>query len=280
MASTTRNSYLYLRHAWPVRVMHWINVVCLAILLMSGLNIFNAHAALYWGKSSYNGQPPLLRIHARKAPDGRYIGVTNVLGTEFRTTGVLGLSRDANGRLSQRGFPHWLTVPGTQWLSMARRWHFFFAWIFVVNGLLYVGWSIRSRHLSQDLVPTSRDWRSIGRSVLDHVRFRHPEGEAAKPYNVLQKLAYLSVIFVLLPLIILMGLAMSPSMDSFWPGWVDIVGGRQSARTLHFLAAFGIVLFVLVHVFEVLITGVWNNIRSMITGRFRITTEARDDAQG
>jgi thiosulfate reductase cytochrome b subunit len=280
MTSTTRHSYLYLRHAWPVRVMHWINVVCLVILLMSGLNIFNAHAALYWGKSSYNGQPPLLRIHARKAADGRYIGVTNILGTEFRTTGVLGLSQDKNGRLSQRGFPHWLTVPGTQWLSMARRWHFFFAWLFVLNGLTYVAWSIRSRHLSRDLAPTSRDWRSIGRSVLDHVRFRHPQGEAAKPYNVLQKLAYLSVIFVLLPLVILMGLAMSPGMNSFWPGWIDIVGGRQSARTLHFLAALGIVLFALVHVFEVVITGLWNNVRSMITGRYRITTEVRDDAPG
>ena len=89
---------------------------------------------------------------------------------------------------------------------MARRWHFFFAWVLLINGLAYVLYSIGSRHLSRDLAPIARDWRSIGRSIKDHLRFRHPTGDAAKRYNVLQKLAYLIVIFVLLPLIILMGL--------------------------------------------------------------------------
>ena len=266
----TARGYLYLRHSWPVRLMHWVNVVALLILLMSGLQIFNAHPALYWGKSSYSGRPPVLVLTAETAADGQPVGITRIFGRELDTTGVLGLSKGPDGELARRGFPTWLTLPSSQWLSMARRWHFFFAWLFVINGAAYVVYSICSRHLAQDLAPTRQDWRSIGRSIVDHIRFRHPHGEAAKHYNVLQKIAYLTVIFVLLPFVVLMGLAMSPAVNSVWPGWVDVFGGRQSARTLHFLAASAIVLFVLIHVFEVVITGLWNNVRSMITGRFEI----------
>jgi thiosulfate reductase cytochrome b subunit len=161
---------------------------------------------------------------------------------------------------------------------MARRWHFFFAWVFVLNGLCYVGYSIASRHLSRDLAPDTADWRSIGRSIVDHLLFRHPTGEAAKRYNILQKLAYLSVIFVLLPLVILMGLAMSPRLDAAIPGWVDLFGGRQSARTIHFVAAWLLVAFVFVHVFEVIVSGFWNHLRSMITGRYRIETREDNEA--
>jgi thiosulfate reductase cytochrome b subunit len=257
--------------------MHWVNVVALLLLLMSGLQIFNAHPALYWGKSSYTGDPPVLQMRAESDGQGRAVGTTQIFGHELRTTGVLGLSRDPDGELAQRGFPSWATLPGSQWLAMARRWHFFFAWVFVINGALYLAYSISSRHLSRDLAPTRGDWRSIGRSILDHLRFRHPRGEAARRYNVLQKLAYLTVIFVLLPFVVLMGLAMSPDMDSAWPGWVDVFGGRQSARTLHFLAAMAIVLFVLIHVFEVVVTGLWNNVRSMITGRYEVTPEVPKD---
>jgi len=157
---------------------------------------------------------------------------------------------------------------------MARRWHFFFAWLFVVNGLAYVGYALFSRHLARDLAPTKADWRGIGRSIVDHLKFKHPTGEEAKRYNVLQKLAYLAVIFVLLPLVILMGLAMSPWLDGIFAGWIDLVGGRQSARTIHFIAAWLLVAFVLIHVFEVIVSGLWNHLRSMITGRYRITVEA------
>ena len=262
--------YRYVRHSWPVRAMHWINVIALVILLMSGLQIFNAHPALYWGKSSYTGRPPMLHLYAEQAADGSSIGVTQFFGRQFRTTGVLGLSKDPDGELTERGFPSWLTIPGPQWLAMGRRWHFFFAWIFVINGALYVGYSIWSRHLSNDLEPTRHDWRSIGRSIVDHLHFRHPEGEEAKRYNVLQKLTYLAVIFGLLPFMVLTGIAMSPRMDTLLPGWVDLFGGRQSARTLHFITANLILLFVLIHVFEALISGFWNNLRSMITGRYEI----------
>ena len=270
-------SYLYYRHTLPVRLMHWINVVALTVLLLSGLNIFSAHSALYWGKSSYSGRPPLFEISTREDDDGDPVGVTTIFGHDFVTTGVLGASEGPDGELVGRAFPSWLTIPDSRWLSMARRWHFFFAWVFVINGLCYVAYSIGSRHLARDLAPDRPELRSIGRSIVEHLRFKHPTGEAAKRYNVLQKLTYLAVIFVLLPLVILMGFAMSPRLDSLFPGWVDLVGGRQSARTIHFIVAWLLVAFVLVHVFEVIVSGFWNHLRSMITGRYRVPVEAPDE---
>jgi thiosulfate reductase cytochrome b subunit len=269
--------YLYDRHAVPVRLMHWINVVALTILLMSGLQIFNAHPALYWGQSSYTGAPPLLAMQAMQKSNGELVGVTRVFGREFDTTGLLGASKDRSGQPTPRAFPWWATIPDNQWLSMGRAWHFFFAWVLVLNGLAYLAYSIGSRHLARDLAPTRDDWRGIGQSIRDHLRFRHPAGEASKRYNVLQKLAYLAVIFVLLPLIVLLGLAMSPWMNAVWPGWIDVFGGRQSARTIHFVVAWLLVGFVLIHVFEVVITGLWNNLRSMLTGRYRVSAEASHD---
>ena len=275
-AGLGRISELYYRHTLPVRTMHWINVVCLTVLFMSGLNIFNAHPALNWGKSSYTGSPSFLEIGARMSGN-KVIGVTSVAGHEFNTTGVLGAFYNEAGEAEPRAFPSWLTVPSTQWLAMARRWHLFFAWLFLLNGLAYVTYSLVSRHFGRDLAPTRQDWRTIGRSIIDHLRFRHPTGEQAKRYNVLQKLAYLAVIFVLLPLVILMGMAMSPWLDGVLPGWVDVVGGRQSARTLHFIGAWLLVVFVLIHVFEVIVSGLWNHLRSMITGRYRVTVEANHE---
>ncbi len=265
--------YLYYRHKLPVRVMHWINVIALTILFMSGLNIFSAHPALYWGKSSYTGRPPILQIGSTTDANDAAVGITRIFGHEFVTTGVLGVSKGSGGQIVDSTFPSWLTIPDGRWLSMARQWHFFFAWIFVINGLCYVVYSILSLHLFRDLAPTEGELRSIGQSIRDHLRFRHPSGEASKRYNVLQKLTYLIVIFVLLPLAILMGLAMSPGFDTLWPGWIDLFGGRQSARTIHFVVAWLLVAFVLIHVFEVIITGVWNNLRSMITGRYRVESE-------
>jgi thiosulfate reductase cytochrome b subunit len=207
---------------------------------------------------------------------GQVTGYTRVFGHEFDTTGVLGASKAANGRMVRAAFPSWLTIPGMKWLSMARAWHFFFAWLFVLNGIAFVLYAIFSRHLARDLAPTGADVKGIGASIKDHLLFRHPAGEAARRYNVLQKFAYLSVIFVLLPLVILMGFAMSPWLDSLFAGWVDIVGGRQAARTIHFIVAWLLVAFVLIHVFEVIVTGLWNNLRSMITGRYRVTKESHE----
>ncbi|HKW85187.1 MAG TPA: cytochrome b/b6 domain-containing protein [Burkholderiaceae bacterium] len=262
------------RHRLPVRVMHWINVICLTILLMSGLQIFNAHPALYWGQGS-SFDKPWVSIGAAQSANGT-VGVTRIAGRSFDTDGVLGVSR-VNGERTVRGFPSWATIPGSQWLSMGRHWHFFFAWLFVINGLCYVGYALFSGHLGRDLLPTRDELRRIGGSIKDHLLLRHPTGEAARRYNVLQNLAYLGVIFGLLPLVIIAGLAMSPRLDAVWPGWVELLGGRQSARTLHFLAAFGLLLFVVVHVAEVLISGVWNHLRSMITGWYVLPPDKADN---
>lgn len=264
------SSYFIYRHKLPIRIMHWLNVVCFIVLLMSGLNIFNAHAALNLGKSSYNGQAPILEMTSLQDSSGQLIGHTTIFGHRFNTTGVFGVSQAADGRVLRRGFPTWLTIPGSQWLAMARRWHLFFAWVFVINGIAYVTYSLLTKHVQRDLLTTKNERASIWQSIKDHARFKHASGEAAIPYNVLQKIAYLSVIFILLPLIILMGWAMSPFLNSLIPGWVDLFGGRQTARTIHFIVAWLLVGFVFIHVFEVIITGVYNNLRSMITGRYKI----------
>ena len=264
-ASPTRSTY---RHRLPVRIMHWINVACLTCLFMSGLTIFNAHPALYWGNIS-TVQSPALSLTAKPGPDGKLRGQTQVGSLTFDTTGVLGVSKNMAGIDTGRGFPKWATIPGPRNLAEGRRWHFFFAWLFVINGLAYWLWSWRARHLRDDLAPTRSDWRGIGQSIRDHLRFKHPTGDQATRYNVLQKLAYLSVIFIFAPGIVLMGLAMSPHLGSVLGWMVDLVGGRQSARTWHFIVAFALLGFVAIHVFMVLVSGPVNQVRSMLTGRYR-----------
>jgi thiosulfate reductase cytochrome b subunit len=265
----------FFRHRWPVRLMHWINVVCLTILLMSGLQIFNAHPALYWGQGS-DFDAPWLSIGAAQRGD-ESVGVVHIAGRTIPTDGVLGVSGSGSER-TERAFPSWATIPGPQWLAMGRTWHFFFAWLFVTNGICYVLYTILSGHLRRDLTPTRGELRGIGGSIRDHLLLRHPTGDAARRYNVLQNLAYLVVIFGLLPLLVIAGLGMSPRLDAALHGWVSWLGGRQSARSLHFIAASGIVLFVAVHVFEVLIGGAWNQLRSMITGWYRLPAPHKDDA--
>jgi thiosulfate reductase cytochrome b subunit len=252
------------RHALPVRLGHWLNVICLFILIMSGLQIFNAHPALYWGDRSDRDRP-LFSIRAIKAEGEGIKGVTTILGHQFDTTGVLGYSGH-----SVRAFPAWATIPSAKWLAMGRQWHLFFAWLFVINGLLFAAYAFISRHVTRDLVPTARDVRGIGKAIKDHLMLRHPSGNEAKRYNVLQKLAYLGVIFGLAPLIVLTGLTMSPTLDTAFPWLLTIFGGRQSARTIHFIACFSFVAFIVIHVGQVMLTGFFNNIRSMTTGWFVI----------
>jgi len=255
-----------------VRVMHWLNALCVFVLLMSGLQIFNAHPALYWGQAS-DFAAPVLALTGKPGPNGQLRGETRIGSLHFDTTGVLGVSPNMAGDPAKRGFPMWATIPGPKNLAEGRRWHFFFAWLFVINGLAYWLWSWRARHLANDLAPTGGDWRGLGKSIRDHLRFRHPAGIEAARYNVLQKLAYLAVIFILGPGIVLMGLAMSPQLDSVLGWMLDLVGGRQSARTWHFIIAFAFLAFILIHLFMVLVSGPVNQIRSMITGRYRLPEE-------
>jgi thiosulfate reductase cytochrome b subunit len=242
---------------------------------MSGLTIFNAHPALYWGRDS-NFAAPWISITTAPGSNGP-TGVTRIAGRQFATDGVLGRSRVGDAAApTARAVPSWATIPGPQWLSMGRHWHFFFAWLFVINGIAYVLYTIFSRHLARDLVPTRVELKNIGRSIVDHLKLKHPTGDAATRYNVLQSLAYLIVIFGLLPLVVIAGIAMSPRLDAVFTGWVDLLGGRQSARSLHFLAALGLVIFVVVHVVEVFVAGVWNEMRSMITGWYRVPEDPKE----
>lgn len=260
------------RHSLVVRVTHWLNVVFVVVLLMSGLQIFNAHPALYWGQASTFADP---WVSVRKAEiGGEPRGITTVGDWRLDTTGVLGWS-GAEGRREQRAFPAWATIPSWRDLASGRRWHFFFAWLLVANGVLYLGWSLASGHLKRDLWPT-RDQLRLGHLLHEigaHARLRFPEGEAARRYNVVQRLAYLTVILGLLPLMLATGLSMSPGFNATAPWLTDLFGGRQSARTIHFLSASGIVLFVAVHLVLVVLSGLWNNIRSMITGRYALDIE-------
>jgi thiosulfate reductase cytochrome b subunit len=263
-----------LRHSVLVRVTHWINALCFFFLLMSGLQIFNAHPALYWGNKS-NFSKPFLSLTAREDSDGSVEGgVTTIFGKSFTTTGVLGASRDENNQLVARGFPGWMTIPSYQDLATGRRWHFFFAWLLALNGLLYVVNLLAGRHFS-DFLPSGRELRSIPASIWAHARLRFPKGDEALHYNVLQKLAYLSVIIVL-PILVLAGLTMSPAIDAAFPWLVSLFGGRQSARAIHFILAFSLVGFVIVHVVMVLVSGVVNNMVSMITGRYKIEEERHE----
>jgi len=262
-------SQTILRHRWPLRLMHWINLLCMLALVGSGLQIYNAHPALYWGEASHF-QTPLFATQAVPGKDGQLRGVTRVGGARFDTTGVLGVSDNTHGKPVPSGFPGWSTIPGSRNLAMGRRWHFFFAWAWVINGACYLAWSLASRHLRRDLAMQRHDWRAIPRSIADHLRFRHPVGDEAARYNPLQKLAYLGVIFVLAPLAVITGLSMSPQLDSILGGWLDLVGGRQSSRTLHFIAMALFVLFALVHVAMVFYAGAINELRSMISGRFKV----------
>jgi thiosulfate reductase cytochrome b subunit len=258
-----------LRHRLPLRLMHWINLLCMLVLVGSGLQIFNAHPALYWGAAS-NFDAPAFATTAQRGPDGKARGITTIGAHRFDTTGVLGVSSRADGMRVKRGFPEWATIPGPRSLALGRRWHYFFAWLWVINGACYLLWSLASRHLSRDLVMQGRDWRAIPASIVEHLRFRHPVGSEATRYNPLQKLAYLAVIFVLAPLAVLTGLSMSPQMDSLLGWWLDLVGGRQSARAIHFIVMSLFVLFTIVHVVMVVYAGPINEMRSMISGRFRV----------
>jgi thiosulfate reductase cytochrome b subunit len=262
------------RHTIVVRLTHWINVLCLTLLLMSGLKLFGYHPALYWGNYGYRGVPTFLSISGFIDPEtAQPVGMTQIGSYNFDTTGFLGVTYDSAGRPRAGAFPAWATLGAN--LAVTRDWHFLMAWAFVLNGAVYLLFGLFSGHFRRDLAPSAGQLRPrhILADIWDHVRLRHPRGEAAKRYNVLQKLTYLTVIFVLLPVMVLSGLTMSPAVTAALPFLFDLFGGRQSARTIHFLAANLLVIFVLVHVAEVALSGAFNLMRSMITGRYSIRPE-------
>jgi Ni/Fe-hydrogenase b-type cytochrome subunit len=240
--SEPRGGDLVYRHRRSTRIWHWLNALTIFVMLMSGMMIFNAHPRLYWGEYGAN-------------PDAAWLAIA--------------------GTRAAPAFPGWATIPTSYDLAGARSWHFLFAWLLVVPGFAYWLWSFFNRHIQRDLAPRREELspRHVWHDIQNHARLRFPTGPAALNYNILQKASYLGVLFVLLPLIVLTGLTMSPGMDSAWPWLLDLFGGRQSARSLHFIAAALIALFILVHLVMVVLAGPINEIRSMITGRYRLPTE-------
>jgi len=268
------------RHRLSTRLWHWTNALTLLVMLMSGLMIFNAHPRLYWGQYGANavGQPDEAWLVIDDAGD---IGFVDIVGVRLTTTGVLGIWKDAEGEVKRRAFPHWITIPSGYDLQAARRWHFTFAWILAVALTLYMLRSLWNGHVRNDLHIRKWEWspRHIWHDITQHAKLRFPTGEAAKNYNILQKISYIGVIFVLLPLIIFTGLTMSPAMNAALPWLLDLFGGRQSARSLHFLAAFGLVAFFFIHIMMVLLAGLINEVRSMITGKYKLPGNAEPDPE-
>lgn len=258
---------LVYRTRLPVRIWHWCNALAIFMMLMSGFTIFNAHPRLYWGKYGANPDAPWLVIGNRGDQ-----GFVNVLGAEIPSTGFLGLTET-----SHRAFPALVTIPTHYDLAAGRQWHFFFAWVLVISAILFLLYGFISRHIQRDLALTSEEMKPshLWHDVKQHARLRFPTGEAAKAYNPLQKLAYLGVIFVLIPTVVLTGLTMSPTMNAAWPWLLELFGGRQSARSIHFLCAMGFSVFIVAHLAMVLLAGPFNELRSIITGWYRLPAEKR-----
>jgi thiosulfate reductase cytochrome b subunit len=215
------------KHRLSTRLWHWVNVVALAILFMSGLNISNAHPWLYWGQWGFQ-------------PNTAWLAV--------------------------KRWPGWATIPGYYNLAAARDWHILFAWVFAVGLLAFLLIALFNRHLGRDIVPRRKEWRrsAIRADVAAHLRFDFHHGEGK--YNFLQKLAYGLVLFVLLPLMLLTGLAISPGFNAAFPWLVDVFAGRQSARSIHFIVAWCVFGFFVIHVLLVLLSGPIRQMRDMITG--------------
>lgn len=255
---------VYRQSAWT-RLTHWLWAISLLFLLLSGLQIFNARPQLYIGaESGFTYDNTIIRIGAVDSPEGPR-GFTEIFGKRFDTTGVFGWSGPP-GQERQRAFPSWLTVPSYYDLGTGRVIHFFFAWLLSITILVWLVASLLNGHFRRDLAPRASDLRKLPRDIADHVRLRFHH---TRDYNVLQKLAYAGVLFVLLPLMILTGLTMSPSMNSVLPFLPDLFGGRQTARTIHFAVMLLLVAFFFVHIAMILAAGPLNELRSIITGWYR-----------
>jgi thiosulfate reductase cytochrome b subunit len=225
-----------LRHTALVRATHWITTLCFLALLVSGVEILISHPRFYWGEAGNIHTPPLFKLPIPASRSSVPTGYGYVLP-------------------DQNGWSRYL--------------HFQSAWVAVLTGLLYMISSLFTGHLRKNLLPGGADlsWRAFSTTVANHLRFKPPSEEEAWSYNLLQRLTYLIVIFVLFPLIIWTGLAMSPAIASVFPTAVSVLGGQQSARTIHFFVTVLLVLFLLVHIMMICLAGLRNRMRAMITGR-------------
>ncbi len=236
LPSTVADTPATPRHTTLVRVTHWIITLCFFALLVSGIQIVISHPRFYWGETGNVMTPALFELPIPASRSAVKTGYNFVLP-------------------DQNGWSRYL--------------HFQSAWIAVFTGLLYGVWGLLTGHFRKNLIPAMADLsgRALARAVASHLRFRPAAAGEASSYNVLQRLTYLFVIFVLFPLMIWTGLAMSPAFTSAFPATVTVLGGQQSARTIHFLVTVALVLFLLVHVVMVCLAGFRSRMRAMITGR-------------
>lgn len=264
---TPKGGDLVYRHRIATRAWHWLNAFVIFTMIGSGLMIFNAHPHLYWGQYGANFDPPWLDI----GNDGTH-GWVRIAGHAFDTTGVFGISPYHDGGINHHAFPDWLTLPGRYNLAKARHWHLFFAWALVIPWSLFLIAGFINRHFVRDLAPSREELRPshILHDIVQHARLRFPTGAAALHHNILQKISYLGVIFGLIPLMVLSGLTLSPGWVAAWPWLIDLFGGRASARSVHFIGMALIVAFIAVHLIMVVLAGPFNEVRSMVTGWFRL----------
>ncbi len=244
------------RHPLVVRITHWVSALALIVLAMSGMQIFNAHPALYASDAS-TFQSPVLAIEGMESTDGPE-GWLQIGSRRVFTTHVLGYGPNGEGSESIRAFPSWATIPAYQDLADGRRWHIFFAWVFGLCALAYARFGLH-------LWPKRADLRALPAALKAHLIPWHVK--ARSTLNPMQKLTYSGVVFVVAPLAILSGLALAPSVDAWAPWLPALLGGRQFARIWHFGAMIALMAFFVIHLLMVALTGVWNNLRSMITGR-------------
>ncbi len=215
------------RHAFSTRIWHWVNALSLAVLFMSGLNISNAHPRLYWGQWGFSSKDAWLHVV---------------------------------------DFPGWATIPGYYSLAVARQWHVLFAWVFAVSLLLFMLTALLNGHFRRDIVTRPGDWKpaAIWADVRAHLRLQFEH--AGAKYNFLQKAAYGVVLFILLPLMVFTGMAISPGMNAAWGFLLDLFGGRQSARSIHFIVAWTLFAFFVLHFVLLLLNRPLRNTLDMITG--------------
>jgi thiosulfate reductase cytochrome b subunit len=235
-ASAARAGTVQPRHSILVRVTHWITALCFFVLLVTGIEILLSHPRFYWGETGNVLTTPLFQI---PVPSSR----------SLVPTGYGYVLPDQNG-----------------W---SRALHFQTAWVLVFTGALYGIYGLFATHFRKNLLPSKShlSWRELSTSIANHLQLKRPTEAEASSYNVLQRLAYLFVIFILFPLVIWTGLAMSPAFTSAFPASVALLGGRQSARTIHFFVSFALVLFLLVHLVMIFLSGFWRRTGAMITGR-------------
>jgi len=254
------------RHSLTTRLTHWIVALAMLILIMSGFQIFNA--APYLDASDLSNPHHRILSLGAAGTDQAPIGTTTLFGHQFTTTNWLGYTDDGQGGKTARGFPGWITFPGYQDLGSGRAWHFFFGWVLTLAGIAYLVAGAERKDLRL-LILRPADLPKLLPMQLYYLRLRKEPPDHGK-YNPLQKAGYTVVLFGLIPLVVITGLALSPGIDAIAHPLTTILGGRQFARTWHFVIMLLLIGFIFGHVFLVAATGVVNNMRSMILGTYRL----------